>query len=69
METKLYVKDTPMLILFGMLHIIIFGLWFIKRANSYKVSQKSKYGFFLANLSLNAGGVIGIGLLFIAFFL
>ncbi|MBB3909393.1 hypothetical protein B6A27_07295 [Anoxybacillus sp. UARK-01] len=68
METK-YIKDTPMLLLFGMLYIIIFGLWLIKRANSYKASQKSKYYLFLDNPSLIAGVVIGIVLLFIAFFL
>jgi flagellar biogenesis protein FliO len=69
MEIKLYVKDTPMLILFGMLFTIIFGLWLIKRVISYKTSHKSKYYFFLDNLSLIAGVVVGVGLLFIAFFL
>jgi hypothetical protein len=68
-ERETYVKDTPMLILFGFLFIIIFGLWLRKRIISYDFSNNSKLLFLLDNYDLIGAVLIGLGLIFIAIFL
>ena len=69
MDNQQDIKNTPMLLLFGMLFTIIFGLWFIKKISSNKDHNKSLSFLILENLNLIAGILIGVVLLFIAFFL
>ncbi|NIK14950.1 hypothetical protein BV455_00291 [Parageobacillus caldoxylosilyticus] len=69
MEIITIKKDTSMLVLFGLLFVIIFGLWSIKRFYSYKPTYKCRLDFLMENASLIAGFLTGLGLLLIAFFM
>ncbi len=69
MGSETYIKDTPLLLLFGLLFTIIFGFWLRKRIVSFDFNNKSKFFFLLDNYELIGGFLIGIGLLFIVIFL
>lgn len=69
MESEIYIKDTPMLLLFGFLFIIIFGFWLRKRVISYDFTNQSKLTFLLDNYDLIGAFLLGLGLIFIAIFL
>ena len=68
METEIYIKDTPMLLMFGLIFLIIFGLWLIKRVISYDFNNKSTFYFLWNNSELLGGILVGIGLLIIVVF-
>lgn len=68
METEVYIKETPMLIMFGLIFLIIFGLWLIKRVKSYDFNNKSTIYFLWNNSDLIGGCLIGIALLIIVVF-
>jgi LPXTG-motif cell wall-anchored protein len=69
MESETSIKDTPTLLLFGLLFIIIFGFWLRKRVISYDFNKKSKFLFLLDNYDLIGGLLLGLGLLIIVMFL
>lgn len=69
MGSERYIKNTPMLLLFALLFIGIFGFWLRKRILSFDFKNKSKLFFLLGNYELIGGVLIGIGLLFIVIFL
>lgn len=69
MGSETYIKDTPLLLLFGLLFTIIFGFWLRKKIVSFDFNNKSKFFFLLDNYELIGGFLIGIGLLFISIFL
>ncbi|MFE8699658.1 hypothetical protein ACFYKX_03360 [Cytobacillus sp. FJAT-54145] len=69
MQSETYIKDTPTLIVFSLLFIIIFGYWLQKRITAYNFQKNSKILFFIDNLGLIVGFLLGVGLLFIALFL
>ncbi|KQU20784.1 hypothetical protein ASG65_22865 [Bacillus sp. Leaf13] len=69
MGSERYIKNTPMLLLFALLFIGIFGFWLRKRIFSFDFKNKSKLFFLLGNYELIGGVLIGIGLLFIVIFL
>ncbi|MBA9028572.1 hypothetical protein HNP81_003892 [Peribacillus huizhouensis] len=69
MGSETYIKDTPLLLLFGLFFTIIFGFWLRKRIISFDFNSKSKFFFLLDNYELIGGFLIGIGLLFIVIFL
>lgn len=68
METEVYIKDTPMLIMFGLIFLIIFGLWLMKRVKSYDFNNKSTIYFMWNNSDVIGGFLIGIALLIIVVF-
>ncbi|MFC6039010.1 hypothetical protein ACFPYN_06020 [Paenisporosarcina macmurdoensis] len=68
METETYIKDTPMLLMFGLIFLTVFGLWLIKRVISYDFNNKSTFSFLWNNSELIGGSLLGIGLLIIVVF-
>lgn len=68
MGNEKYIKDTPILLLFGLIFLIIFGLWLFKRIRSYDFKNKSTLLFLWENSDAIGGVLIGIGLLFIVIF-
>jgi hypothetical protein len=69
LESEIYIKNTPALLLFGLVFTIIFGLWLKRRAKSFDFKNNSIFYFLFDNYELVGGVLIGIGLLFIAIFL
>jgi hypothetical protein len=69
LESEIYIKNTPVLLLFGLIFTVIFGLWLIRRAKSFDFNNNSIFYFLFDNYELVGGVLIGIGLLFIAIFL
>jgi hypothetical protein len=69
MSIETHIKNTPMLLLFALLFIIIFGFWLRKRIISFDFKNRSKFFFFLDNYELICGVLVGIGLLFLVIFL
>jgi hypothetical protein len=68
MEAEIYVKDTPMLWLFGILFLSIFGLWLRKRFIAFNFSKKySMFLFLLDNLELVGGVLVGVLLILAPF--
>jgi hypothetical protein len=68
METETYIKDTPMLLMFGLIFLSIFGLWLIKSVISYDFNNKSTFYFLWDNSNVIGGVMLGIGLLIIVVF-
>ena len=68
METETYIKNTPMLLMFGLIFLMVFGLWLIKRVISYDFNNKSTFHFLWNNSELIGGSLLGIGLLIIVVF-
>jgi hypothetical protein len=68
METETYIKDTPMLLMFGLIFLSIFGLWLIKSVISYDFNNKSTFYFLCDNSNVIGGVMLGIGLLIIVVF-
>ena len=68
METETYIKDTPMLLMFGLIFLTVFGLWLIKRVISYDFNNKIIFSFLWNNSELIGGSLLGIGLLIIVVF-
>lgn len=69
MESITYIKNTPALLVFGALFIVIFSWWLRKRYYSYDFTQRySKLFFILDNYELAGAVLIGIILILIAIF-
>lgn len=70
MESVTYIKDTQMLILFGLLFTTIFGFWLIKRITKHNrdFRNKSTLYFLWNNYELFGGLLLGIVLLIFAIF-
>ena len=68
METETNIKDTLMLLMFGLIFLMVFGLWLIKRVISYDFNNKSIFYFLWNNSELIGGTLVGIGLLIIVVF-
>ena len=69
MEITTYVKDTPVLTMFGIIFIAVFGLWL--RRNYQRFDFKRRYSrvfFILENYELVGGVLIGMGLFLLAIF-
>jgi len=69
MGNETYIKNTPMLLLFALIFIVIFGFWLRKRIHLFDFKNRSKLFFLLDNYELIGGVLIGIGLLLIVIFL
>ncbi|EPD53759.1 hypothetical protein HMPREF1210_00582 [Paenisporosarcina sp. HGH0030] len=63
MEAEVYIKDTPMLLLFGLIFLVIFGIWLMKRVSSYDFKNESTFYFLWNNYDLIGGILVGLGLL------
>ncbi|TGE32858.1 hypothetical protein [Desulfosporosinus sp. Sb-LF] len=69
MHGTTYVKDTPVLMIFGITFIVFFG-WLLRR-NYQRFDFKRKYSrlfFILDNYELVGAVLIGIGLIMVAIF-
>jgi flagellar biogenesis protein FliO len=69
MRIETHIKNTPMLLLFALLFMVVFGFWLRKRIMTFDFNKKSKFIFLLDNYDLIGGVLIGIGLLFMVIFL
>jgi hypothetical protein len=63
MRIDTHIENTPMLLLFALLYIIIFGYWLRKRIISYDFKNRSTLLFLLDNYELIGAVLIGLGLL------
>lgn len=62
MEVEVFI-NTPMLLMFGLVFLVIFGLWLMKRVRSYDFKNKSMFYFLWQNADLVSGVLLGLGLL------
>jgi len=63
------IKNTPALVISGVLFISIFGWWFRRRYKNFDFTQRySKIFFILENYDLVGGTLIGVALILIAIF-
>ena len=71
-ENITYIKDTPIIVIFGVLFISIFGWWLKRRYDRSDFSRESReYGkllFILDNYELVGAVLIGVVLILIAIF-
>ena len=69
MEITTIVKDTPMLMMFRIIFIVVFGWWLRRRYQRFNFKRKySGVLFILDNYDLVGAVLIGIGLLLLAIF-
>jgi len=61
-EVEVFI-NTPMLLMFGLVFLVIFGLWLMKRVRSYDFKNKSMFYFLWQNADLVSGVLLGLGLL------